>query len=219
MRCLCRDSVYSQRSTITHCPHQLHKVAGAGNKGSDGSTHEGTKGQCSTAGSAPLSPHRTRPRGTSCKGEGQSAEVKGRVCVDVGVGDERVASCSLAEDAATNRGCHRVPRDARGRFPSSTPPQECRLLSPGRRRQTPGGSGTKRGTRPSRSPPRPARQSSGSSRGPAAATVAPCPAAPGPTTATANCSGVSRTCWAEPVTRLATVVTQNSSAAGRADAQ
>lgn len=58
VRCLCRDSVYSQRSTITHCPHQLHKVAGAGNKGSDGSTHEGTKGQCSTAGVAPLSPHR-----------------------------------------------------------------------------------------------------------------------------------------------------------------
>lgn len=101
----------------------------------------------------------------------------------------------------------------------SPPPQECRLLSPGRRRQAPAGSGTKRGTRPSRSPPRPARQSSGSSRGPAAATAAPCPAAPGPTTATANCSGVSRTCWAEPAARLATVVTQNSSAAGRADAR
>lgn len=125
----------------------------------------------------------------------------------------------LAEDAATTRGCHRGPRDARGRFPFSPSPQECRLLLPGRRRQAPAGSGTKRGTRPSRSPPPPARQSSGSSRGPAAATAAPCPAAPGPTTATANCSGLSRTCWAEPAARLATVVTQNSSAAGRADAR
>lgn len=125
----------------------------------------------------------------------------------------------LAEDAATAGGCHRGPRDACGRFPSSPSPQECRLLLPGRRRQAPAGSGTKRGTRPSRSPPRPARQSSGSSRGPAAATAAPCPAAPGPTTATANCSGLSRTCWAEPAARLATVVTQNSSAAGRADAR
>lgn len=126
----------------------------------------------------------------------------------------------LAEDAATAGGLPSAPpRDARGRFPSSLSPQECRLLLPGRRRQAPAGSGTKRGTRPSRSPPRPARQSSGSSRGPAAATAAPCPAAPGPTTATANCSGVSRTCWAEPAARLATVVTQNSSAAGRADAR
>lgn len=98
------------------------------------------------------------------------------------------------------------------------PPAKRRPLSPGRHRPAPESSGKKKGTRLSHSPPRSPRQSSGSSRGPVAATAAPCPTGPGPTTATANGPGVSGTCWAEPAAPPATVVTQNPSAAGEADA-
>lgn len=103
-------------------------------------------------------------------------------------------------------------------FPIPRPPAERRPLLPGRRRPLPESSGKKRGTRLSHSPPRSPRQSSGSSRGPVAATAAPCPTGPGRTTATANGPGVSGTCWAEPAAPPATVVTQNPSAAGEADA-
>lgn len=98
------------------------------------------------------------------------------------------------------------------------PPAERRPLSPGHRCPVPESSGKKRGTHLSHSPPRSPRQSSGSSKGPVAATAAPCPTGPGPTTATANGPGVSGTCWAEPAAPPATVVTQNPSAAGEADA-
>lgn len=144
--------------------------------------------------------------------------MQGQVCVDVEVGNARVIasfsrgrccqSCGLAS------GSPAMPAD----ISHPPPPAERRPLSPGRRRPVPESSGTKRGTRLSHSPPRFPRQSSGSSRGPVAATAAPCPTGPGPATASANGPGVSGTCWAEPAARPATVVTQNPSAPGEADA-
>lgn len=137
--------------------------------------------------------------------------------MDVEVGNARVATSFLVEDAARAVAWHQSPA-----MPAdiSHPPSlaERRPLLPGRRRPVPESSGKKRGTRLSHSLPRSPRQSSGSSRGPVAATAAPCPTGPGPTTATANGPGVSGTCWAEPAAQPATVVTQNPSAAGEADA-